>query len=227
MSDSCVPVSGDLKFATGGGLQVGCDLDGAVVVEIEAGNGEIRLGDFWFFFEGEDSAVGCELDDAISAGLGDMVAEDGGAIHAGVSVLHGFGEMLAVENVVTEDEGGGSVADEFGADVVGLGEALGAGLLGVLERDSELRTVAEEALEEGQILGGGNQQNLADAREHEHRQRVVNHRLVVDRHELLADGDGERVEAGAGASGEDDAAAVGVVLQGHGGHGGKARGIFI
>jgi hypothetical protein len=40
---------------------------------------------------------------------------------------------------------------------------------------------------------------------HQGRQRVVNHRLVVHRHELLADAVRERMESGAGTAGQDDA----------------------
>jgi hypothetical protein len=109
---------GDLEFATGGGLEIGRDLDSAVVVEIEAGNSEIRLGIFWFFLQGEDSTVGCEFDDAISAGLGDMVAEDGGTFLAAVGIFHGLGKILAVENVVAEDEGDVVVAEMTDPDWV-------------------------------------------------------------------------------------------------------------
>ena len=41
--------------------------------------------------------------------------------------------------------------------------------------------------------------------QHQRRQRVVDHRLVVDREQLLADRAGQRVQARAGAAGEDDA----------------------
>ena len=40
--------------------------------------------------------------------------------------------------------------------------------------------------------------------EHQRRQRVVDHRLVVDRHELLADGARQRMQPRARAAGEDD-----------------------
>ena len=53
--------------------------------------------------------------------------------------------------------------------------------------------------------GVDDQQELADARQHQRRQRVVDHRLVVNRQQLLADGHGHRVQACARAPGEDDA----------------------
>src|SRR5262249_45427577 len=44
-----------------------------------------------------------------------------------------------------------------------------------------------------------------DPREHERRERVVDHRLVVDGDELLADREREGPQARPGAAGEDDA----------------------
>ena len=114
---------------------------------------------------------------------------------------------MAVEEIVAEDEGGGLVFEEadIGGDVEGLGEAVGAGLFGVGKGDAKLRAVAEESAEEGQVGGRRDDEDFPDAGEHQHGQRVVDHRLVVDGHELFGDSDGERVEPGAGAAGEDDA----------------------
>ncbi len=96
-------------------------------------------------------------------------------------------------------------ADEVAADDEGLGQALGARLDGVAERMPELRAVAEQPLERRRVVGRGDDQDVADARQHQRRQRVVDHRLVVDRQQLLGDDAGERVEARPGAAGEDDA----------------------
>lgn len=100
--------------------------------------------------------------------------------------------------------------------MISLGETFGARLGGVGQGKSKLAAVAQEPLEKREVFGRGDEQNLADARQHEHRERVVNHRLVIHGHELLAHGDGEGVEAGARASGEDDAFAGRVVLHGCG-----------
>ena len=41
--------------------------------------------------------------------------------------------------------------------------------------------------------------------QHQRRQRVVHHRLVVDRHELLADGARQRMQPRSRSAGENDA----------------------
>jgi hypothetical protein len=60
-------------------------------------------------------------------------------------------------------------------------------------------------LEGRQIVRRGNEQDLLHARQHQHGERVVDHRLVIDRDELLAHRVGHREKAAAGAAGEDDA----------------------
>ncbi len=63
---------------------------------------------------------------------------------------------------------------------------------------------AEELLEARRVFGGGDDEDLADAGEQQDRERVVDHRLVVDGQELLADRLGDWMEPGAGAAGEND-----------------------
>jgi len=111
---------------------------------------------------------------------------------------------FSVEDVVAEDEADRRAADEVLGDEEGLRDAFRLGLLGVLETHAEVRAIAKEAAELGQILGRGDDENLADAAEHERGERVVDHRLVIDGQELLAGDAGERVQTGAGAAGEED-----------------------
>ena len=44
---------------------------------------------------------------------------------------------------------------------------------------------ARSALKLGLVMRRGDDRDLADARQHQHRQRIIDHRLVVDRHHLL------------------------------------------
>src|SRR5207249_11250246 len=55
------------------------------------------------------------------------------------------------------------------------------------------------------ILRRRNDTNLPDAALNEGRERIINHRFVIDRLELFAGHQGEREEPGAGAAGQDDA----------------------
>ena len=84
----------------------------------------------------------------------------------------------------------------------------GLGLHRVLQVEAPALAVAQQLLEARRVLRRADDQDLADAGQHQHAERVVDHRLVVDRHQLLADRQRGRMQPGAGASGEDDAFAV-------------------
>ena len=101
-------------------------------------------------------------------------------------------------NVATEDER--------------LRQPVGAGLDAVAEADAPLAAVAQQALEPRRVLRRADQQDVPDARQHQRAQRVVHHRLVVHRQQLLAHRKGGRMQPGSAASGEDDSLSFHVSL---------------
>ena len=67
--------------------------------------------------------------------------------------------------------------------------------------------VAEQCFEQTLLLGPGDDQNVRDISQHQRAQGVIDHRLVVDRQQLLGDAPRCRREAGAAAAGQIDALA--------------------
>src|SRR5690606_4088573 len=110
-----------------------------------------------------------------------------------------------VEDVVAEDQRHLVVADELLADEEGGGQPVGLGLLGVGERASPLRAVAQKGLEERELLGGGDDEDLVDPGVQQRGDRVVHERLVVDVHQLLRRAAAGRAEPGGPPTGQDDA----------------------
>ena len=198
---------GDLELAAGRGPDpVG--LGGHVArVEVQAGDGVGALGLGGLLLDGDGTALPVELHDAEALGVVHVVAEDRGP--TGLGVLDGARQVarqaVAVEDVVAEHQGARLAGDELLADGERLRQAVGAGLLGVGEVHAVARAVPEQALEVGQVGRRGDDQDVPDARQHEGGQRVVDHGLVVDREQLLGGHERERVQAGAGPTGEDDA----------------------
>ena len=137
--------------------------------------------------------------------LVDVIGEDGGAILARRRVGELVAKPVAVEHVVAENERDAIAADKVAAEDEGMGEADRLVLDDVTEPDAPVRAVAEQVPVKGQMLARRNQQDVADAGEHQHRQRVIDHRLVVDRQQLLVDGERRRIKPRARAAGEDDA----------------------
>ena len=97
-----------------------------------------------------------------------------------------------------------AIADEIRADEECLRDPLRLGLLRILEANPKPGAVAKKVAQHRDILRRGNDQDLAQTAEHERRERVTNHRLVVDRQQLLADDLGQRIEPGPGAAGEEN-----------------------
>lgn len=198
---------GDLQLAAGGRLNL-VGLGGDVArVEVQAGDGVGALGLGGLLLDGDGTALPVELHDAEALGVVHVVAEDRGAARLGV--LDGARQVarqaVAVEDVVAEHQRARLAVDEVLSDGEGLGQAVRRGLLGVGEVHAVARAVPEQALEVGQVGRRGDDQDVADARQHEGAKRVVDHGLVVDRQQLLGGHERERVQAGAGPAGEDDA----------------------
>ena len=175
-------------------------------VEVESGDGVGALGVGWLLLDGDGPPLAVELHDAEALGVVHVVAEDRGA--ARLCVLDGARQVarqaVAVEDVVAEHQGARLAGDEPLADGERLGQAVGARLLGVGQVHAVARAVPEQALEVGQVRRRGDDQDVPDARQHEGGQRVVDHGLVVDRQQLLAGDERERVQARARAAREDN-----------------------
>ena len=197
----------DLQLASGGRLHF-MRLGGDVArVEVQAGDGVGALGLGGLLLDGDGPALPVELHDAEALGVVHVVAEDRGP--TGLGVLDGARQVarqtVAVEDVVAQNQGARLAGDEALADGEGLRQAVRARLLGVGQVHAVARAVPEQALEVGEVRRRGDDQDVPDARQHEGGQRVVNHGLVVDRQQLLGGHERERVQAGAGPAGEDDA----------------------
>ena len=97
------------------------------------------------------------------------------------------------------------MADEFFADDEGFGQAVGGLLDGVAEVHPQLAAVSQNVLENRDILGGGDDEDIPDACQHQGGQGIVYHRFVVDGQGLFGYALGNGVETRAGTSGQDDA----------------------
>ena len=113
-------------------------------------------------------------------------------------------EAGAVENVVAEHETDAVLADKFATDKEGLCQTVGRGLFGIGELHPEVGTVAQQAAKTGQVVGGGDDEDIPYAGEHQYRDGIVDHRFVEDGKQLFADPFGDGIEARAATSGKDN-----------------------
>ena len=198
---------GDLQLAAGRGPYL-ARLGGHVArVEVQAGDGVGALGLGGLLLDGHGPPPRVELHDAEALGVVHVVAEDRGPPRLGVldGARQVAGQAVSVEDVVAQHERARLTVNELLADGEGLRQAVGARLLGIGEVHAVARAVPEQALEVGEVRRRGDDQDVPDARQHEGAKRVVDHGLVVDRQQLLGGHERERVQAGSGPAGEDDA----------------------
>ena len=99
---------------------------------------------------------------------------------------------MAMKKVVAQHQGCRGAIEEVGTDQKRLGKPIGARLHCVGNGHPPGAAIAEQALEGGLVVGSGDDQHLADPRQHQGAERVMDHRLVVHRHQLLAHRCGER-----------------------------------
>ena len=85
---------------------------------------------------------------------------------------------------------------------------LGVACTAYSNRQPPLVPVAQQIAERRLVARRGDDQKFADAGRHQRRQRIINHRLVVDRQQLLRQRHGDRVQAGAGAARQDNSLAL-------------------
>ena len=158
--------------------------------------------------DGDGIVILVELDHAKALRIIDVIAKDRGAL-AVLGARNRASELLAkavaVEDVVTEHERAGLSGAELLADDERLGKAVRRRLHLVGQMDAELAAITQKTLEIGEVGRRGDDENVANARHHERGERIVDHRLVVDRQQLLARDQRERIQARAAAACQYDA----------------------
>ncbi len=96
-----------------------------------------------------------------------------------------------------------------------LGDAAGLVLVGIQQAlDAELLPVAEQAEKLARVSPTGDQHDLVHAGAHQRFDRVVDHRAVVDRKQVLVGDAGQRMESASGAAGEHNSLEI-VTLHRH------------
>ena len=199
---------GDLQFATGRRLDLLGDTDHLVGIEIQSHHGVVALGLRRFFLDAFGPAVGVERHHAVALRIAHPAAEDRG-FGTLLGVRHGLLEQVfesgTVEDIVAQDHADRVAADEFFSDDESLCQAVGRRLFGIAETDAIVGAVAQQPPESRQVVGRGDDEDLADPGHHQDRDRIIDHRLVIDGDQLLRDALGDGVEAGPTAACEYDA----------------------
>ena len=174
------------------------------IVKIKPGDGIVRARHRGLLGNADGLALRIEGDNPVAAGIAHPVGEDGGAVGAGTGRMEKGREPRAMEKIISQDQARRFAREKLIRNENGLGNAFGLFLLRVGEPEAPLGAVTEERLELRQIGGRRDHENVPDTGEHEHRHRIIDHRLVVDRKKLLRERFGDGMEARRSPPGQQD-----------------------
>ncbi|CAM3169368.1 hypothetical protein PANO111632_06240 [Paracoccus nototheniae] len=201
-----------IAFQQGGDLQLsairGLDRAGAfgrgAVEEIEAGDGIVRRGNLGFLDDRAGAHLIVEIHHAIAFRVRDAITKDRPAAVATVGGCQQFRQPVTKEDVVAQHHRGWRPVQKILGQDIGLCEPVGRGLDDPGEVDPPLAAIAQQALELGLILGRGDDGDLADAGQHQHGDRIIDHRLVIQRQQLFRHAHGDRIQPRARSPGQND-----------------------
>ncbi|MNS79677.1 hypothetical protein D3C72_1133370 [compost metagenome] len=126
-----------------------------------------------------------------------VVGKYGSAALFGCGGFQLFLQVVAVEDVVAQHQRTGIWTNELFTQNKGLCQPVRTWLHLVLQIQAPLTAITQQLLKTGGILRGANDQNIANTRQHQGTERIVDHRLVIDGQQLLAHRHGNRIETSA------------------------------
>jgi hypothetical protein len=156
------------------------------------------------FLNAQGVEIFVELDHTVALRVAYRVSEYHGTLGNGCRPAQQRRQAVTVKQVVAQDHAHRLALDEIGADEKRLRQPARFRLLGVLKAQPPLLPTAQQTPVSRQVIRRADDQNLADAGQHQHRERVIHHWFVIYRQELLAHPDGDRVKARAFAACQDD-----------------------
>ena len=199
---------GNLELATCRWLHFTYDIHHALVVKIQAGDSVVRLWRFRLFNDPQRTVGGVELNHPVTLGVVDPARKHGSAAGLPRRVAQQRAQIVAIEDVVAKDQRRRVAGEKLLADQECLRNSARMILNRVRQGAPPLLSVAEQTAELLDLFRCRDNQQLADAGQHQRGQRIIDQRLVVDRQQLLRGCERQRIEPCAPASRQDDALAI-------------------
>lgn len=176
-------------------------------VEVQAGDGVVAFGVLWLFLNGQGLTLCVKFHYAKAFRIANVIAKHRSVLIL-LRILNGLSQCVskaaAVKDVIPQHHAG-VVADEGFSQQNRLSQSVRAGLHHIAEADAKLTAIPQQLFKAGRIRGGGDNENVLNARQHQRGELVVDHGLVIDGQELFGCNHGKGVQACACAAGEDDA----------------------
>ena len=164
-----------------------------VVKNVEAGDGVIALGQFGFLLNRNRLAVRVELHHPVALRVVDVITENG---RPAIELRKRLAENIAaIKDIIAENQRHVVVTNKRFRNQKRLRDAGGFGLLAIINAQPKTTTIAEQLFKARQVMGCGNKTEFPDATFNQSRERIINHRLVINRLELFARDERQRIES--------------------------------
>src|SRR5581483_11728478 len=150
-----------------------------VVVNIQPRHRVIAFGRFGFLLDRNRPALSIELHHAVTLGIVDMIAENRRPLRK--LSERPVKSIPAVKHVITQDQRDAILPNERFGNQKSLRDAFRFGLLPVFDRQPPLAPIPEQLPKPRQIVRRGNEAKLAYPALDQRRERIINHRFVINR----------------------------------------------
>jgi hypothetical protein len=190
----------DLELVAARWDQLVHDAEGIGPQEVHPDRDEVALGLGWLLFEADDVAIRVEFRDSEALRIRYLVQHRPGSPRPGLELFGDLRQRGTEQHVVAEDAAECLVADEVAGQTDGVGDPQRSALISVCEIQPEVLAVREQLDHVTDALAADYDHDFPDPHARERGDRVVDHRPVVDRQQMLVGDDGERKEAGGRAA---------------------------
>ena len=159
---------------------------------------------FRLFFQGNHIPLFVKFHHPIGTRVFHVIAEDAGSfLHTCRPAKHG-GESLSVEHIIAKNQTARFAVQKVGSQDESLCQSVGLLLNLIGKGHSQFLTRPQQVAEHRQVTWSRDNQHLAYACQHQCGQRIVNHRLVIHRHNLFGNRFGKRIKACSTPSGKNN-----------------------
>ena len=157
-----------------------------------------------FFFETERFAIRIEFDHTIMLRIAHRICKDLRAIFQRRGAAQIIPQAGAEENIIAENQTAESPPIKSFPMMKASARPTRLRLCRIGKRSSPFLSVAEQTLERRQAFGRADHQDFPNTRQHQHRKRIINHRLVIDRQDLFAHAERQRIKTRAASARKND-----------------------
>lgn len=199
--------TGDFLLSASAWLYILCYLNYIIGIYIESCDSKRRLRYCRFFYDSDNSIMGIKFYDTISLWISHFVRKHDRFSFILSSLNTCFEHMtesLPIKDIISQYQTDIILADKIFPNCKGLSKPIRISLYRIRNHNSPLTTISEKSLKTLLIIQSRDHQNISNSSQHQDRKRIIYHRLIIDRHQLLGNRERNRMKPCTEAPGKDN-----------------------